>query len=670
MNNFCLRTLLLSAALLTSVSLGFTWARAAEGQKSATSEVSQAAKTDREIVQPSDWAYQALKSLSDRYGCPIDRPDSIPLDNRTPLTRNQYILALQTCLPTILNHPAITPEDLTTLEQLRKDFPEAFVSAEVPLPASQPSLPPSPVGGATAGQPLRGRPLYESSDGYGAWDRDSRRPASGGVITESEASEEYNREGYSLIEENQFLRAINNPLSTFSIDVDGASYSNVRRFINQNQLPPKDAVRIEELINYFTYDYPQPNGNDPFSITTEISQAPWNPQHQLVHIGLQGKRISTENLPPSNLVFLLDVSGSMDSPDKLPLLKSGLRLLVNELSEKDRVSIVVYAGSAGLVLPPTPGNQKDTILDAIADLEAGGSTAGGEGIQLAYEVARQNLMPSGNNRVILATDGDFNVGISSDAELIRLIENYRDRDVFLTVLGFGTGNLQDAKMEQLANKGNGNYAYIDSILEAKKVLVNEIGGTLLTIAKDVKIQVEFNPAKVQAYRLIGYENRLLRAEDFNNDKKDAGELGAGHSVTALYEIIPVGVNSNVELPEVDDLRYQRNTENFSGNNNDELMLVKLRYKQPTGDTSQLIEQPLIDRQVSLDNASNSFKFAAAVAEFGMILRESDYKGSANFSQVVSLARQSQGEDVSGYRAEFIRLVENCKMLVESQMNQR
>jgi Ca-activated chloride channel family protein len=441
----------------------------------------------------------------------------------------------------------------------------------------------------------------------------------------------------------------------------------VRRFINQNQLPPKDAVRIEELINYFTYDYPQPRGNDPFSITTEISQAPWNPQHQLVHIGLQGKRISTENLPPSNLVFLLDVSGSMKSPDKLPLLKSGLQLLVNELSEQDRVSIVVYAGSAGLVLPPTPGNQKDTILDAIASLDAGGSTAGGDGIKLAYEVARQNFMPSGNNRVILATDGDFNVGISSDAELIRLIEDYRDRDVFLTVLGFGTGNLQDAKMEQLANKGNGNYAYIDNLLEAKKVLVNEIGATLLTIAKDVKIQVEFNPAKVQAYRLIGYENRLLRAEDFNDDRKDAGELGAGHSVTALYEIIPVGVNSNVELPEVDDLRYQRNAENFSGRNNDELMLVKLRYKQPTGDTSQLIEQPLIDDRLSLDNASNSFKFAAAVAEFGMILRDSQYKGSANFTQAIDLARQSQGEDVAGYRAEFIRLVESCKMLVESEL---
>ncbi len=685
MNNFCLRTLLLSAALLTSVSVGFTWAVseampkviAAEGQKSATSEVSQAQTNVAQIVQPSDWAYQALKSLSDRYGCPVDHPDSIPLDNQTPLTRNQYILALQTCLPTILNHPAITPEDLTTLEQLRKDFPEAFISAEVappPPPAPQPSLTPRPVGGVTAGQPLRrDGPLYESessSSNYGGLDSSSRSFPGGQINSQPETSEEYNREGYNPIDENQFLRAINSPLSTFAIDVDGASYTNARRFINNNQLPPKDAVRIEEFLNYFTYDYPEPEGDRPFSLTTEISQAPWNPQHKLVQIGLQGKRLEAENLPPSNLVFLLDVSGSMDSPDKLPLLKSALRLLVNELRETDRVSIVVYAGSAGLVLPPTPGSQKDKILDAIASLNAGGSTAGGEGIKLAYEVARQNFMRSGNNRVILATDGDFNVGISSDAELIRLIEDYRDRDVFLSVLGFGTGNLQDAKMEQLANRGNGNYAYIDNILEAKKVLVNEIGATLLTIAKDVKIQVEFNPAKVQAYRLIGYENRLLQAEDFNNDKKDAGELGAGHSVTALYEIIPVGVNSSFELPEVDPLRYQPNTEQFSGNNPDELMLIKLRYKQPTGDTSQLISQPLLDREISLENTSNNFRFAAAVAEFGMILRESKYQGSANLNQVVNLARQSQGQDVSGYRAEFIRLVEACKTLLNSPENDR
>lgn len=687
MNNFCLRTWLLSAALLTSVAAGFagfTWAVseamsqrpiAAEGQKPAVSPaVSQAPTNVAQIIQPSDWAYQALKSLRDRYGCPGDRSGILPLDHQTPLTRNQYILALQTCLPTILNHPAITPEDLTTLEQLRKDFPEAFISAEAtppPPPAPQPSPTPRPVAGATPGQTRRREgPLYESSDVYSGWDASSRSVPGGQINSQPEVSGEYNREGYNPIDENPFLRAINSPLSTFAIDVDGASYSNVRRFINNNQLPPKDAVRIEEFLNYFTYDYPEPEGDRPFSLTTEISQAPWNPQHKLVHIGIQGKRLDAAKLPPSNLVFLLDVSGSMDAPDKLPLLKSALRLLVNELRETDRVSIVVYAGAAGLVLPPTPGNQKDKILDAIASLNAGGSTAGGEGIKLAYEVARQNFMPSGNNRVILATDGDFNVGISSDAELIRLIETYRDRQVFLSVLGFGTGNLQDAKMEQLANRGNGNYAYIDNILEAKKVLVNEIGGTLLTIAKDVKIQVEFNPAKVQAYRLIGYENRLLQAEDFNDDKKDAGELGAGHSVTALYEIIPIGVTSSVTLPEVDPLRYQPNNRQVSPNNSAELMLIKLRYKQPNGDKSALISQPLIDREIPLENASNNFKFAAAVAEFGMILRASQYQGAANLNQVINLARQSQGQDVSGYRAEFIRLVETCKMLLNSAGNER
>ena len=475
-------------------------------------------------------------------------------------------------------------------------------------------------------------------------------------------------EEYNLIEENPFFRASTNPLSTFSIDVDTAAYSNLRRFIEQGQLPPKDAVRIEELINYFPYEYPQPEGDRPFSITAELSAAPWNPTHQLVSIGLQGKRISTEELPPSNLVFLLDVSGSMNSPNKLPLLKKAFRMLVNQLSAKDRVAIVVYAGAAGLALPPTPGNQKDKILAAIDRLEAGGSTAGGEGIKLAYEVARQNLMPSGNNRVILASDGDFNVGISSEAELVRLIEDYRDRGVFLTVLGFGMGNLKDAKMEQLANKGNGNYAYIDRPLEAKKVLVKEIGGTLLTIAKDVKIQVEFNPAKVIAYRLIGYENRMLRSQDFNDDTKDAGELGAGHSVTALYEIIPVGVESSVKLPQVDSLRYQDNTAEpaayKSNENSKELMLVKLRYKAPKKNESQLIQQPLLDGSTKLENASDRFKFAAAVAELGMLLRDSQFKGNASYEQVLQLANQSKGADLDGYRGEFIQLVEKSKSLGE------
>ncbi len=470
-----------------------------------------------------------------------------------------------------------------------------------------------------------------------------------------------NRESYDRIEENSFQSARNSPLSTFSIDVDAASYSNIRRFINQGQLPPKEAVRIEELINYFPYDYPQPESDRPFSINTEISQAPWNPNHRLVQIGLQGKKISTENIPPSNLVFLIDASGSMADANKLPLLQSAFRLLVNELRDKDRVSIVVYAGSAGVVLPPTPGNEKDKILNALDKLEAGGSTAGGEGIQLAYKLAKDNLLPSGNNRVILATDGDFNVGVSSDAELVRLIEQKRNEGIFLTVLGVGMGNLQDSKMEKIANKGNGNYAYIDNMLEAKKVLVKEMGGTLLTIAKDVKIQVEFNPAKVQAYRLIGYENRLLQNQDFQDDKKDAGELGAGHSVTALYEIVPVGVKSDVLFSQVNSSRTN-NTGEKTAFGTDELMQVRLRYKAPNQATSQLLASSVVDRGVKLEDASTNFKFSAAVAEYGMVLRNSQYKGKASFDEVLQLAQQSQAEDLDGYRAEFIRLVERSKSL--------
>ncbi|MEC4811971.1 MAG: VWA domain-containing protein [Scytonema sp. PMC 1069.18] len=470
------------------------------------------------------------------------------------------------------------------------------------------------------------------------------------------------REGYKHTEDNPFQKVSVNPLSTFSIDVDAASYSNIRRFINEGQLPPPDAVRLEEMVNYFTYDYPQPEGDRPFSVTTEVSNAPWNPKHKLVQIGLQSKRISRENLPPNNLVFLLDVSGSMADANKLPLLKSALRLLVNELRPADKVAIVVYAGNAGLVLPPTPGSQKDKILDALEQLDAGGSTAGGEGIQLAYQIAKDNFLKSGNNRVILATDGDFNVGVSSEQELVRLIEKEREQEIFLTVLGLGIGNLQDAKMEQLADKGNGNYAYIDNLLEAKKILVKEMGATLLTVAKDVKIQVEFNPAKVQGYRLIGYENRLLQNQDFNDDKKDAGELGAGHSVTALYEVIPVGVTSDVPLPDVDPLKYQQKTLQKTTSSNNEIMQVKLRYKRPSESVSQLLTYPVVDRGVKLEDASTNFKFVSAVAAFGMILKDSPYKGTANFDAVLQLARQSQGTDLEGYRAEFIRLVETSKTL--------
>ncbi|MEQ8687183.1 MAG: VWA domain-containing protein [Imperialibacter sp.] len=468
----------------------------------------------------------------------------------------------------------------------------------------------------------------------------------------------HNTEGYATIHENVFHQPVNEPLSTFSIDVDAASYSNMRRFLSQGQKPPVDAVRIEEMVNYFDYDYPQPEGNDPFSINTELSYAPWNSKHYLVHIGLQGKVIPTDNLPPSNLVFLIDVSGSMSDPNKLPLLKSSFKLLTEQLRPVDKVAIVVYAGAAGLVLPPTSGSDKQTIMEAFDKLQAGGSTAGGAGIHLAYKTALENLVEGGNNRVILATDGDFNVGESSDASMERLIEQKRNDGIFLTVLGFGMGNYKDSKMEILADKGNGNYAYIDNILEAKKVLVNEFGGTLFTIAKDVKIQVEFNPAKVQAYRLIGYENRLLNKEDFNDDKKDAGELGSGHTVTALYEIIPVGVNSSF-LP-VDPLKYQQNTVVPDAVKTNELMTVKLRYKQPDGNTSKLLVNTIMDKPAA--KTSENYRWSAAVAGFGMMLRNSEFKGDITYDQVVSLATEAKGQDKNGYRIEFINLVKSAMLL--------
>ena len=471
-----------------------------------------------------------------------------------------------------------------------------------------------------------------------------------------------NTEGYEHIIENPYLKASDNPLSTFSIDVDAASYSNVRRIINDGQLPPTGAVRIEEMVNYFSYQYPQPQGNDPFSVNTEIAACPWNTKHQLALIGLQGKTILYQTLPASNLVFLVDVSGSMIEPDKLPLVQASLSLLVDQLRPQDRVSLVAYAGNAGLVLPSTSGENKIKIKEAIHQLEGGGSTAGGEGIQLAYKIARQNFVTGGNNRVILCTDGDFNVGLSSDDELENLIEKERASGVYLTVLGYGTGNYQDAKMQKLADKGNGNHAYIDGINEAKKVLVNEFGGTLFTIAKDVKLQVEFNPLKVRGYRLIGYENRLLAKEDFNNDKKDAGELGSGHTVTALYEIIPAGMQDEA-LDSVDALRYQKparqkTVKDYTG----ECMNIKLRYKQPDGNTSMLIEHPVLDGMVAINNTSNNFRFAAAVAEFGLLLRDSKYKAEADFDQVHALAENAQGKDKEGYRKEFVTLVENAALL--------
>ncbi len=480
------------------------------------------------------------------------------------------------------------------------------------------------------------------------------------VLSMPESSADFNTEAYDRIYENEFLETLSNPLSTVSIDVDTASYSNARRFINESQLPPQDAVRIEEFINYFNYDYPQPDDEHPFSINVEVSDAPWNRDHQLVHVGLQGLDVPKEALPDSNMVFLLDVSGSMNDSSKLPLVKRGFKLLVEQMSERDSVAIVVYAGAAGLVLPPTNGDNKAAILQAIENLEAGGSTAGGEGIELAYQMAGENFIEGGNNRVILATDGDFNVGPSSDAELIRLIEDKRDQGVFLTVLGFGTGNLKDSKMEQLADKGNGNYAYLDSIREANKVLVSELAGTLLTIAKDVKIQIEFNPTKVKAYRLIGYENRLLAKEDFVDDAKDAGELGAGTAATFLYEIIPVSADEAIRPTA--ELKYQDTEVSDEAEQSNELLTLKLRYKQPDGDESILMVHPVLDEAVALDQTSDNYRFSAAVAGFGMLLRDSSFKGDATYADMAALAKGAMGEDEAGYRMEFIHLVETAELL--------
>jgi Ca-activated chloride channel homolog len=486
-----------------------------------------------------------------------------------------------------------------------------------------------------------------------------QQPKSPGFNTSQEAP---SGEKYRSLPENQFQKVSSNPLSTFSIDVDTASYSNIRRFINDGQLPPPEAVRVEEMINYFKYDYAQPADQQPFAVTTEVATTPWNSQHRLVQIGVKSQNPGIEKLPPNNIVFLLDTSGSMSDPEKLPLLKAALRLMVNELRPTDKVSIVAYAGSAGLVLPATSGSEKAKILVALDKLEAGGSTAGGEGIKLAYKIATDNLIKSGNNRVILATDGDFNVGISSDDALVKLIEKQRKSNIFLSVLGFGSGNLQDNKMEQLADKGNGNYAYIDSLLEAKKVLVKELGATLLTVAKDVKIQVEFNPAKIQSYRLIGYENRALQSQDFNNDKKDAGELGAGHTVTALYEVVPAGINSNAVQGNIDPLKYQNQQITQNAANSNEIMQVKLRYKPPQSEKSQLLSYAIADQGLQLENASNNLKFAASVAQYAMVLRNSPSKGNTNLDTILKLARQSLGSDLDGYRAEFIRLVEKTKTL--------
>ncbi|MEO8552894.1 MAG: von Willebrand factor type A domain-containing protein [Kofleriaceae bacterium] len=511
-------------------------------------------------------------------------------------------------------------------QETRKNMPTPVVAAEpVAPPMRMPSPSKKPMGHMSQQQPM---------------------------VLEQDPS--LNTEAYSRIDENPFQATRQHPLSTVSADVDTASYANTRRFLKDNTLPPKDAVRIEELVNYFHYDLPPAPKDQPFSITTEVAASPWNTKYQIVRIGLQAPKIDDAKVPPRNLTFLIDVSGSMNDARKLPLLRRALMLVVETLRPEDKVAMVVYAGNSGLVLPPTSGREKAAIRNALSALEAGGSTNGAAGIQLAYDTAQKSFVKGGINRVILCTDGDFNVGTTNEGDLTRLIEQKREKGVFLTVLGFGMGNLKDATMEKLADHGNGNYAYIDSIEEARKVLVKEAGATLVTVAKDVKLQVEFNPTLVAGYRLVGYENRMLRDEDFNDDKKDAGDIGAGHSVTALYELIPAGV----EVPgaKVDGLKYQKTSTAPAGDANSELMTVKVRYKQPDGKTSKLLSQPVKQAHTELAQSTVDFRWAVAVAGFGMMLRESSNRGNLSWQQVLSLAEGAQGPDTEGYRKELVQLI--------------
>ena len=479
-------------------------------------------------------------------------------------------------------------------------------------------------------------------------DHGSPRPTHDHVIHKAETS----RENYGEIVENDFKNTMVDPLSTFSLDVDRASYSNVRRMLLDGYLPPADAVRIEEMINYFNYDYDQPTNNDPIAMHSKLTDCPWNTNHQILHVGIQGKKIKTDNLPPSNLVFLLDVSGSMNQPNKLPLVKSAFKILLNKLRPEDRVAIVTYAGAAGVPLQSTSVSEKSKILSALNNLNARGSTAGAQGILTAYQIAEQNFIAGGNNRVILATDGDFNVGVNTAEDLEKLIEKKRNSNVFLSVLGFGTGNYQDHQMQVLANKGNGNHAYIDNMLEAQKILVNEFGGTMFTIAKDVKIQIEFNPAYVSSYRLIGYENRLLNKEDFNDDTKDAGEIGSGHSMTAIYEIIPVGSKSSFASL-VDDLKYQKNSKpDFTPLMNNELATLKFRYKEPEGTKSKKIVKTIGPKALKLKDLDDQESFALSVAEFGMLLRDSRFVQDASVKQIISLVDKTDIKE----KEEFLQLV--------------
>ncbi len=477
----------------------------------------------------------------------------------------------------------------------------------------------------------------------------------------------FNTEAYRHLVENAFKRVGDEPFSTFSIDVDTAGYSVLRRFVSHGSLPPPESVRIEELLNYFPYDYQAPKNSEPFAVNMEMVKAPWKSEHKLLRVGLKAKDVDWSKRPLSNLVFLLDVSGSMNDPNKLPLVKSALKMLIENLGENDKVAMVVYAGASGLALPSTRASDKAAIMAALDRLEAGGSTNGGAGIQLAYKIAEENFIPGGINRVLLATDGDFNVGTTSESDLVTLIEKKAKSKVFLTVMGFGMGNYKDSLLEQIANKGNGAYAYIDNSREARKVLVEQAGGSLITIAKDVKIQIEFNPARVAGYRLIGYENRLLNKEDFNDDTKDAGEIGAGHTVTALYEIVPKG--KTVPGSNVDELRYQKTaTPNKVAKESGEALTVKLRYKMPEGDVSQLMSISLPDNEQDFSDASNDLKFQAGVAQFGMLLRDSKHKSSSSFESALKLLRDSASRNgkVDPYRQEFIEIVEKVQVLKKGE----
>jgi Ca-activated chloride channel homolog len=544
---------------------------------------------------------------------------------------------------------------LVPLWKWRADVPDSF---HVPVPSS--IAPPPPA--KTVARMSREQLSKLKALGYvdatpDGFEQDALTPRFNSL---RESSARVNTETYDHIRDNAFVLVAQDPRSTFSVDVDTASYSIVRRFLRDGQLPPKDAVRIEELVNYFPYAYEPPTGAVPFAVHMETAACPWKPAHRLVRIGIKGREVPREERPPSNLVFLIDVSGSMNAPNKLPLVKAALRLLVEQLRPEDRVAIAVYAGSEGLALPSTPATEKGTILSAIESLSPGGSTHGSAGIRLAYETAAASFIEGGVNRVILATDGDFNVGVTSAGDLVRLIETKAKSGVFLTALGFGMGNLKDATLEKLADHGNGNYAYIDTLSEARKVFVEQVGGTLVTIAKDVKLQVEFNPAKVKAFRLVGYENRVLAHQDFNDDTRDAGDIGAGHTVTALYEIVPPGVS--IDMPGVDPLKYQPTTGRAQGSGSGELLTLKLRYKQPDASQSALLDVPVEDPGRSFQEASTDFRFAAAVAAFGMALRDSPYKGDVRLPAVQEWAVNSLGADEGGHRAELVALIEQARRL--------